>query len=81
MVEGRRRLGNDAMTMRDEQPASRSASAGASLEAPGPRRDVGGEQMFEERATAETSPGAPRILGVTARDLMTTLCLFPLCLF
>lgn len=26
------RLGNDSMTMRDEQPAIRSASAGASLE-------------------------------------------------
>lgn len=31
-MEGRGRLGNDSMTMRDEQPAIPSASAGASLE-------------------------------------------------
>lgn len=37
------------MTMRDEQPAIWSASAGASFVAPNPPRDVGGEQMFEER--------------------------------
>lgn len=36
------------MTMHDEQPAIWSASAGARV-LPTPLRDVGGEQMFEER--------------------------------